>query len=299
HPPWPLIVMLVLTQLSVGAFVVGLVLESLLDPDLLGAFRPLHATSALGFGLLALAASTLHLGRPRYAFRAVMGLRHSWLSREIVAFGAFAGLACLFAATSWMTTATWVFRGLGWMVAATGLAGLLCSVMIYVFTGREWWSLGRTTAKFLLTASVLGIACTWLSILGLGLFVDSPAARMLSEQAGTPLVQALVIAATFKLLLEASLFRHVLTRRQSPLKRSARLLLGPLSASTFARFACGLLGGIVMPLFLGNELAAGEGRGLFLLIAVAMLFAACLAGELLERYQFFAACASPRMPGGV
>ena len=34
-----------------------------------------------------------HLGRPLYAFRAVLGLRHSWLSREIVAFGAFAGSA--------------------------------------------------------------------------------------------------------------------------------------------------------------------------------------------------------------
>jgi hypothetical protein len=28
-----------------------------------------------------------------------------------------------------------------------------------------------------------------------------------------------------------------------------------------------------------------------------MLFVACLAGELLERYLFFAAVASPRMPG--
>ncbi len=32
-----------------------------------------------------------------YAFRAVLGLRHSWLSREIVAFGAFAALASLYA----------------------------------------------------------------------------------------------------------------------------------------------------------------------------------------------------------
>jgi hypothetical protein len=28
-----------------------------------------------------------------------------------------------------------------------------------------------------------------------------------------------------------------------------------------------------------------------------MLFVACLVGELLERYQFFAACAAARMPG--
>jgi DMSO reductase anchor subunit len=36
-----------------------------------------------------------------------------------------------------------------------------------------------------------------------------------------------------------------------------------------------------------------------LLILVVMLFAACLVGELLERYLFFAAVAAPRMPGGL
>ena len=64
---------------------------------MLGTLRPLHAVTALGFGLLALAASLFHLGRPQFAFRAVLGLRHSWLSREIVAFGAFAALASLYA----------------------------------------------------------------------------------------------------------------------------------------------------------------------------------------------------------
>ena len=128
HPHWPLIVMLVLTQLSVGALLVGLVLEKNVERISIRsdsassadssrerqtasnernefrstAFRQLHATTALAFGLLALGASTLHLGRPRYAFRAVIGLRHSWLSREIVAFGAFAGSACLFAGVCWL-----------------------------------------------------------------------------------------------------------------------------------------------------------------------------------------------------
>ena len=49
--------------------------------------------------LLALAASIFHLGRPLFAFRAVLGLRTSWLSREIVAFGVFAGLAWPYAAS--------------------------------------------------------------------------------------------------------------------------------------------------------------------------------------------------------
>ena len=38
-------------------------------------------------------ASLLHLGRPLFAYRAVLGFRHSWLSREVLTFGLFAKLA--------------------------------------------------------------------------------------------------------------------------------------------------------------------------------------------------------------
>ncbi len=102
HAHWPLIIMLVLTQLSVGAFLVGQVLHTnLLGSTALAQVLPVHALSALGFGLLSLAAATLHLGRPLLAYRAVLGLRHSWLSREIVAFGVFATLAAVYAAVLW------------------------------------------------------------------------------------------------------------------------------------------------------------------------------------------------------
>src|SRR5690606_22522304 len=136
HAHWPLIVMLVLTQLSVGAFIVGFILDKLLEASVLDGFRQLHATSALGFGLLALAASTLHLGRPQYAFRAFIGLRHSWLSREIVAFGIFAGGAVLFAAAGWLVPQSGWLGVLETMVACSGIMGVLCSVMIYAATGQ-------------------------------------------------------------------------------------------------------------------------------------------------------------------
>ena len=297
HPHWPLIVMLVLTQLSVGAFTVGQVLEQFLDASTIDPFRKLHATSALGFGLLALLASTLHLGRPQYAFRAVIGLRHSWLSREIVAFGLFAGAACLFAIVCWFLQVPWLLQVLGNAVAVLGFFGVFCSVMIYVVTGRESWSFRATAAKFMLTSAILGIAATWLSILLFDEFFDATSSERLSQQTGVSLLQALVVVAVVKLFIEASIFRHLMARRQSPAKRSAMLLVGPLSGSTFGRFACGLLGGIVMPLFIWNDLEAAESHGVFLVISVAMLFVACLVGELLERYQFFAACAAARMPG--
>ena len=76
HAHWPLVVMLVLTQLSVGAFAVGLVLEMLLPPASWAAMRPTASRRARWrSGCLALGASMLHLGRPQFAFRAVLGLR--------------------------------------------------------------------------------------------------------------------------------------------------------------------------------------------------------------------------------
>src|SRR5262249_20323983 len=81
HPHWPLVVMLVLTQLSVGAFAWSIVAERFFSGQLATNVRPVQAVLAVALGMVALAASVLHLGRPRYAFRAVLGLRHSWLSR--------------------------------------------------------------------------------------------------------------------------------------------------------------------------------------------------------------------------
>ena len=255
HPHIPLIVMLVLTQLSVGAFFVGLMMDQFLPPGSLQTFHKLHATCALGFGLLALGASTMHLGRPMYAFRAFIGLRHSWLSREIVAFGAFAKTAIVYAAACWFFPASSLTGFIGWAVAISGIIGVVCSAMIYAATQREYWSIGRTLAKFLLTSAVLGIAVTWFAIVLFGNFVDSPAARELVRQTGRPLTQILIVVTAAKMLYEFSLLRHLMTRRHSVFKRAARLLVGQLSKSTYARIASGILGGILMPLIVMQAMA--------------------------------------------
>jgi DMSO reductase iron-sulfur subunit len=50
----------------------------------------------LAIALPAMGLSALHLGRKARAWRAVLGLRTSWLSREIVAFSAFVGVGALY-----------------------------------------------------------------------------------------------------------------------------------------------------------------------------------------------------------
>ena len=133
-----------------------------------------------------------HLGRPKYAFRAIIGLRTSWLSREILAFGAFAGAAAAYAAYVWRgpllaalhlpPVPRWLASPrvadlLGAGVVLTGLAGVACSVMLYVKTAREWWSGARTAFRFYATAAVLGLATTLVSLLRLRLRPGRPGVR--------------------------------------------------------------------------------------------------------------------------
>ena len=112
------------------------------------------------------------------------------------------------------------------------------------------------------------------------------------------LSRGILSVAIFKLTFELTLFRHLVERRTTSLKRSALLHVGPLSNVTLARFAAGLLGGVVMPLLLVASQADDFSRS-SLLILVVMMFVASLVGELLERYLFFAASVAPRMPGGL
>jgi hypothetical protein len=192
-------------------------------------------------------------------------------------------------------------RWLGQSVALTGAIAVFCSAMIYVFTQRECWSFIRVAVRFALTSAILGVATVWLSILASTLAAPSSSVLVLARECGPTLCRTLVALVIAKLAFEAAILRHLRLRKITPLKRSALLMTGDLSNATLARFALGLLGGVILPLMLAGEaatLSAGDGLVQFV-IMTGLLFTACLAGELLERYLFFTACAAPQMPGGI
>jgi formate dehydrogenase iron-sulfur subunit len=305
HAHWPLIVMLVLTQLSVGAYLV----QWLLSQAHLDAAAMFEGTvqqiSALGFGLLALATSVLHLGRPRYAYRAVLGLTTSWLSREIVCFGLFAIAAGMSAALAWRRTggppaAFDLANAISGLVVVFGLAGVLSSVMVYQSTGRDLWNGWNTAIRFVLTMLVLGLAATLFTALATSAF-DAIAVRELLRGPASPLIEALMGLTALKLCTEAAIFRQLWKKQNTPLKRSASLLSGELAAVSKARFVAGFVGGVGLPwllLSLGWQRATTPGFDLFMALAAGAMFTLSLAGELTERYLFFAAVVPPKMPGG-
>lgn len=302
HAHWPLVLMLVLTQMSVGTFVVEQLLGRLLavnGQEIVEQTRPVHLAAAFALGMLGMGASLFHLGRPWYAYRAFIGLFTSWLSREIVCFGAFAALASVYAALPWLSV--WniniTHRAndlLGWGVVATGLAGVFCSVMVYDSTRRPLWHWSRTGLRFLLTGAVLGIPASLLIAFIAAASTQSLTIGQIMADYGTNLCGWLALIAGCKLLYEASIFAHLLSRRLTPLKRTAILTTGELGPRSAQRFLCGLIGGVVMPaiLFFSDSLSPQ-----FIVVAVVLSLVVALVGEILERYLFFAAVIAPKMPG--
>ncbi len=291
HPP--LTVMLVLTQLAVGAFVTDLFLRWISERGG-GALPAFDAIVVLVAGLVALGASALHLGRPLHCYRAVIGLRHSWLSREVVAFGAFTGLAIPYAFVilampeALGSSAT---RALGLSVAATGVVGVACSVLIYTRTRRASWTVPAVAAKFGITAAACGVATVlWMSSVGGSIGAGSGFESRHTERL---LFLAVAVLMATKLAGEAVGFRHLRRPDHSEGARRARVLTGPLRTATWRRFGLGVGAGVVLPL-LAAVTADGPTSPLVSAALATLVLAGVVLGELIERTMFFTAASAPR-----
>lgn len=301
-----LVSMLVLTQMSVGAFVADLVLDGLAGGQYSPGMGPIRTIAALGVGLLGMGAAVGHLGRPLYAFRAMIGLRTSWLSREILAFGLFAMFAAGYAAEVGFGQLGLAIPGARELLrnaaAVCGLAGVGCSVMIYVDTRRAFWTPFATAFKFFTTAVVLGIPA--LVLIALIEAACSPTLALADVMArfGATSLGWLQLAVVAKLVFECGVLVHLRDKKHTPLKRAALLLTGELRPVYERRVLLGLLGGVALPAFLAARAAVPDQSAFGLLVVAAgvtLALALTLVGELLERYLFFAAAVAPKMPGAL
>lgn len=292
HPP--LVIMLTLTQLSVGAFAVAFAAERLAAAPVGSVL--VQTIYACALAIVALFASVFHLGRPLLAYRAVLGLRTSWLSREALVFGLFAQLAITYGA---LCAAPLLpdFAGKAWLLScapalrlaavASGLLGVFCSVMVYVVTRREQWSFAQTGVKFFSTTLLLGSASV--------LTVSTWGANAEVAARPSPLVSVIVATTLLKLVFEGQSLSHATDRRSTALKRMAVIMRGELRQVTLLRFTLLVLGGLALPAALGGKLVPAPATTIVTLLILGML----LAGELAERYLFFRAAPASRMPGGL
>lgn len=114
------------SEWSLAAFTFLVALMFAVFVSLAGGRVSLPAGWFAGGCILAAAFSLSHLGRPARAWRAGLNVRRSWLSREVVAFGAFAAAG---------TAALWggmpIGTGVSIVVAGLGLVTLIAADQVY------------------------------------------------------------------------------------------------------------------------------------------------------------------------
>jgi Fe-S-cluster-containing dehydrogenase component len=150
----------------VGFTFMAALLVGLLTAGVLGSFH-MNPILFAGAGMSLMAMSTIHLGRWRRAPRAILNLRRSWLSREVVLFPIF------------ICFGTWYFlagggRTIGWLAVGIGFAALFSIDRVYSITKTK--GLGLHSAQVVLTGLLFASIAT-------GFYYYLPAGVLLGAKA--------------------------------------------------------------------------------------------------------------------
>ena len=210
HTHWPLVIMLVLTQAGLGLLAAA------------GAGWQSMTSTVAGVScvFVGLVASVMHLGQPLKAWRAFLGWRRSWLSREILAMGPFGGFSLLCAVALFWPQATAWRDGLLSLTLLSGALAVCCSAWVYHDTHRQVWRGFLSFGRFFWTVAVFALPNALAWVLG------------------------------GKMLWEVSLMlRGIGTQAPeiSDFERMSRLLRGPLLPLVCVRLACGVTAILSMP----------------------------------------------------
>ncbi len=271
----PLVAMIVLTQASVGIWLV-LAVTGFVTVFSTYVFAAPFATA---LGVVGVHAALLHLGRPWLAFRAFLGWRTSWLSREAIAFGLFMSAAMTATGLRLVLPQQLVLNGLVTaFVAATGIVAVTCTGMIYIATRRELWGHLRTGVDF------------GLSMIGLGLI--GAIASMEGLPKGLLVIGVLcsILAATAKLLDY---------KRGKPLKilwedfsaRSGRVLRTELAGPWRVLWMLQGIALIASVSLLMSDFGNATPHLTYTILAISLL------AQAIHRWLYFASIAYQRMPG--
>jgi len=288
-PHWPLIVLTLLTQLSLGTVATTVALE------LAGADAALSrgrggglagpAVGAFLAGLVALTASLLHLGRPSRALKALRNLRTSWLSREVALFSAFSVLSFAYAAS--LAASDWKGGAstsvLGVLAVMVGVAGVYASARLYLVPARPVWNSRRTPVAFFATAVSTGPLVALLCLDRSRLHPSAVAWLMVVAALGT-------IA---QLAVQARLLAVVRAGHDHQHQGTAQLLDGELHGLFRGRVTVALVG-LALLMSAGAVPLGGSAAGGRLATALVVI----TLGELAGRYLFYVSVVPYRMADG-
>jgi DMSO reductase anchor subunit len=274
HSELPLVFMTVLTQISLGAFF-ALMMGNFLSLFALDAPTWIMAAVSLLPAALGLPLSALHLGRPLLALSAMKNIKTSWLSREALALGVFAGLMTLNVALYYFGIPKFLHVIFELLALSVGVYGIYAQSMIYRIKARPSWDRLTTNLKFF-GSSYVGLLL--MALIALLEHVDA---------AVTPLVASALMLASAQAFFTYEDRRTLKNSAQNSyqLERSERLYGEFFAGHVKLRMGTFIIGALMLPLCVLILTGAGAtGAATAMMIVIVLL---SMGSELVDRFLFY------------
>ena len=279
HSELPLVFMTILTQMSVGAMVALGLGESLsiFGFDNLATGNFILSLFIILPALIGLPLSALHLGRPLLAHTAMKNWRNSWLSREALALGLYAGFGVLLAFGYFIESSFLIFIS---MIAAcaSGIFGIYAQSMIYRIKARPSWNKESTTKRFLSTG-YLGLMLISLILVLQGFYASSMAILSL-----TMLMSAYQVLVIYE---EKTFYKYLNVDETNyyQLNKTKYLLENNFAKHFKFRFNSLIFSSVILPMFIILLLANNSIDSALIFLFIALLGSSI--SELVGRYLFY------------
>lgn len=150
-----LIIFTILTQLAVGSFITLWLYDRRRKNEVSQNTGFLVTMLILIITGASLVVSLFHLGQPLHAYKAILNVGESWLSREIILFALFFG-AVVISTFAWKDDNPKSRNTIGLIGSIIGLAGIFSQGMIYIVPAVPAWNSIFTLVFFYITAALLG-----------------------------------------------------------------------------------------------------------------------------------------------
>lgn len=201
HPEMSLVLLTVLAGAGQGIFILLVALEALFYNSGTLPSDYILASAAASFVLQAagIIMSTSHLGNPQRGWRAILMLKNSWLSREVLTLSLSAGAVVLYALLFY-------FKASADILLAVGLAGVAANIGFYMASSMVYasvkfikeWANAFTPANFLLFGATSGFGAG-LSVLH---FTHAEASLI------SGVTRLLIVLAVVSLIMKALAYRY-------------------------------------------------------------------------------------------
>lgn len=274
---WPLLTFTLLTQLAVGSYVFFVIIRSLNKKlgNNLGIAVTKRGMFLIGpVMMVALLFSVFHLGTPFGAYRSILNLDSSWLSREILFSGGFFGL--------WIVSYFLDRKGawnktVGWITSIVGIGAVFCMASIYATSIRPAWTDVNTYLAFYGTTIVFGAAASMVCIL---LSKEAKAREVMGIVKGIGLTGLGVILLQL-IYLPVYVAGLPVNGGQAGIE-SVALITGTYAFPTIIRWVLSIVGLAMIGFILSRKM---EPKAKYKFYYAALVFV--LVGEFLGRYIFY------------